>query len=106
MASKLLRTGLAPDFSVISEFGIPFLVLKTDRRGSFSTASKRGRSHQGRNLMLAIERGGNGHETEGAGVSFDALTGTDSEVLSYTSGWCYPSNALERFVLLLATIKT
>jgi hypothetical protein len=56
--------------------------------------------------MLAIERGGNGHETEGAGVSFDALTGTDSEVLSYTSGWCYPSNALERFVLLLATIKT
>jgi hypothetical protein len=39
MASKLLRTGLAPDFSVISEFGIPFLVLKTDRRGSFSTAS-------------------------------------------------------------------
>jgi hypothetical protein len=40
MASKLLRTGLVPVFLRFPSSGIPFLVLKTDRRESFSTASE------------------------------------------------------------------
>ena len=54
MASKLLRTGLALVFLRFPSSGIPFLVLKTDRRGVFQQLLRASRPFETRKITLTI----------------------------------------------------